>query len=88
MINVENDQLSFKETYSMSYLTPVVIHVRVACVNVGGHVEILRREHGLLLLHIHAATLDQSVSSELQKSNNTTERGPVRLQLFKIHLCL
>ena len=46
-----------------SYLTPVVIHVRVACVDVGCHVEVLCREHGLLLLHVHASTLDQSIGS-------------------------
>lgn len=63
----------------MSYLTPVVIHVRVARIDLGCHVEVLRREQGLLLLHIHAATLDQSIGSQLQKSNGTTEKRPVRL---------
>lgn len=47
----------------MSYLTPVVIHVRVACVDLSCHVEVLCREQGLLLLHVHAATLDQSIGS-------------------------
>lgn len=46
-----------------SYLTPVVIDIRVACVNLGCHVEILCREHRLLLLHVHASTLDQSIGS-------------------------
>ena len=46
-----------------SYLTPVVIDIRVACVDLGRHVEILCGEQRLLLLHVHAATLDQSVGS-------------------------
>lgn len=45
------------------YLTPVVKDIWVAWINLCGHVEILCREHGLLLLHVHAATLDQSIGS-------------------------
>lgn len=45
------------------YLPPVVKNVWVAWINLCGHVEILCREHGLLLLHVHAATLDQSIGS-------------------------
>lgn len=40
------------------YLAPVVVDVRVVWINLCSHVEILCREHWLLLLHVHASTLN------------------------------
>lgn len=51
--------------YPHSYLPPVMIHIRVPRVDLCGHVEILCREHRLLLLHVHAATLDQRIGPQL-----------------------
>lgn len=45
------------------YLASVVVDVRVTWINLCRHVEILYREHWLLLLHVHASTLNQSVGS-------------------------
>jgi len=56
-----------------TYLTSVVVHIGVPRVNLGSHVEILSGEHGLLLLHVHAAPLDQSVGSQLQTRRGTTD---------------
>lgn len=52
---------------SVSYLAPVVIHIRVVFVDLCCHVEVLYGQDRLLLLHVHAPPLDQSVGSELQQ---------------------
>lgn len=57
-----------KRKQSVSYLSPVVIHVRVVFVDLCCHVEVLCGEDRLLLLHVHAPPLDQSVGPELQHS--------------------
>lgn len=66
LLNKLNSKLGVKkkdDDLTPSYLTPVVIHIWVAGVDIGGHVEILRRLQRLLLLHVHASTLYQSVRS-------------------------
>jgi len=54
-----------RQPASVPHLSPVVVDVRVARVDLGGHVEVLRGEHGLLLLHVHAASLDERVGPQL-----------------------
>lgn len=49
--------------YPSRYLASVVVDVRVTWINLCRHVEILYREHWLLLLHVHASALNQSIGS-------------------------
>ena len=51
------------------YLSSVVINISILRINVGSHVKILSRQQRLLLLHVHAASFDKSICSELYTQN-------------------
>lgn len=50
----ENSNMNVK----LSYLSPVVVDVCITGINLCSHVEVLRGELGLLLLHVHASTFN------------------------------
>lgn len=50
----ENSGMNVK----LSYLSPVVVDVCITGINLCSHVEVLRGELGLLLLHVHASTFN------------------------------
>lgn len=51
---------------TLSYLSPVMVDISITGVNFCSDVEILRGVLGLLLLHVHASTLNERISTQLK----------------------
>lgn len=62
LLSIYLDEKSNMYTKS-SYLSPVVVDICITGVDLCSHVEVLCGELGLLLLHVHASTFNECIST-------------------------